>query len=67
MNFVRVISSDIAGVAINNNNLIIKFIKGGIYEYINAACEYEGLLNSTSKGKFFNSYIKNRYEYKKIN
>lgn len=66
MNFVNVISSDISAVAINNNNLVIKFKKGGIYEYLNAACEYEKLMNSASKGKYFHTYIKKNYQFKKI-
>lgn len=66
MFFYNVNSTDIAGIAIKGNNLIIKFNSGGIYEYENAAHEYNNLLNSISKGRYFHSYIKNYYNYRRI-
>lgn len=66
MNFTYVNSTDINAIAINGNDLIIKFNKGGMYLYKDAAVEFENLLNSSSKGKYFHQYIKNKYLCKKI-
>ena len=66
MFFTYVTSSDLAGIAIKGNNLIIKFNSGGIYEYENAAHEYNNLLNASSKGRYFHSYIKNYYNYRRL-
>lgn len=66
MLFTYVTSSDLAGIAIKGNNLIIKFNSGGIYEYENAAHEYNNLLNASSKGRYFHSYIKNYYNYRRL-
>lgn len=67
MNFTYVNSSDLNGIAINGNNLIIKFNSGDIYEYIGAAREYDMLLNASSKGKYFYQFIKDNYQFIKIN
>lgn len=67
MNFTYVNSSDLKGIAINKNNLVILFHTGEMYEYIGASYEYYNLLNSISKGKYFHQYIKNKYPTIKIN
>ena len=61
MEYTYVNSTDIAGIALNGNNLVIKFLSGGIYEYVNAACEYFKLLNASSKGRYFHYRIKPYY------
>lgn len=66
MLFTNVVSSDISGIAIKGNNLVIKFNSGGIYEYENAAHEYSNILSASSKGKYFHSYIKSNYNYRRI-
>ena len=65
-NFIYVNSSDLNAVKVNGNNLVIMFKSGGVYEYMDAACEYYNLLNNNSKGKYFNQFIKNKYQEKKI-
>lgn len=67
MNFTYVNSTDISAIAVNGNDLIIKFNSGSAYKYINAANEYQNLINSSSKGKYFHQYIKNNYQCIKIN
>lgn len=66
MQFTYVISTNINAIAINGNNLIIKFNNGAIYEFENAAKEFTNLINSSSKGKYFYQYIRNKYPYNKI-
>lgn len=67
MNFVHVNSTDINSVAINSNNLVIKFNSGELYEYINAVIEFDNLINAPSKGKYFHQHIKNNYTCVRIN
>lgn len=66
MNFIHVNSTNINAIAKSGNDLIIKFNKGGIYLYKDAAVEFENLLSSSSKGKYFHQYIKDKYLCKKI-
>ncbi len=66
MHFIYLSSSDISAIAINSNNLIIKFNSGGVYEYFGAAKEYNGLIHAGSAGGYFHKFIKNNYKYKKI-
>jgi hypothetical protein len=48
-------------------SLTITFVSGRIYEYINVPFEiYSSLLSAGSKGAFFNEYIKDHFEFKKI-
>lgn len=61
MNFTPVSSSDIAAVATDRNDLVIKFKSGGIYKYVNAAKEFNNLINANSCGKYFHHNIKNYY------
>lgn len=60
-NYIQVNSSNLEAIAINGKNLIIKFKSGGIYEYFGAAREFSKLLIASSKGKYFNEFIKNNY------
>jgi hypothetical protein len=66
MNFYNVNSTDLKAIAINGNNLVIVFNSGSTYEYVNAAKEFNNLLNASSKGTYFNEFIKNNYEYHNI-
>lgn len=66
MEFVYVNSTDIAGIAVNGNNLVIKFLSGGVYEYVNAACEYSNIISASSKGKYFHYNIKPNYSCYKL-
>ena len=66
MIFTLVESSNLDGVAVCGSNLVIKFRNGSIYEYMNAVCEYNNLINSLSKGKYFHANIRNNYLYRRI-
>ena len=66
MIFSTVNSSDLAGVAVNGNNLVIMFRSGGIYEYADAAVEFFNIMNASSKGKYFHQNIKPYYRCRKI-
>lgn len=65
----HVSSSNLESVGYDANDEIleIKFHSGGIYQYFNVPLEkFESLLNASSKGRYFLSYIKNRYRFRKI-
>lgn len=53
---------------VNLGTLTIEFARRGIYEYTGVSIdEYESLVNSGSKGSYFNRYIRNEgYYYKKV-
>nr|WP_228859692.1 KTSC domain-containing protein [Xenorhabdus sp. PB61.4] len=45
----------------------IGFHDGGVYQYYAVPSRvYQGLMNASSKGKYFHQYIRNSYQYKKI-
>ena len=47
------------------NELHVKFVGGGRYTYYAVPKSvYEGLRASSSKGAFFNNFIKNRYDFR---
>ena len=51
----------------NACRLTITFVSGKIYEYKDVPEEiYNGLKTSRSKGIYFNEYIKDKYEYEKV-
>lgn len=65
---IKVESSNLYSIGYENNTLYILFNSGGLYKYMNVDfVVYKELLNATSKGKFFHQYIKNNYNYQKIN
>jgi len=67
MQFIKVKSSNIAGIFYENNTLYLQFNKGQVYSYENVPEEiYIWLLNSESKGKFFKENILNKYIGKKV-
>jgi hypothetical protein len=47
-----VLSSNVSAVGTNNDDLIIRFHNGSLYEYPNQAKLYEPMLRSNSKGHF---------------
>lgn len=49
-------------------NLEVEFKNGGIYLYSKVSVEdYTALMQSTSIGSFFSKFIKNKYEFKRLN
>lgn len=62
-------SSNIASIGYDETSEIleIEFLSGGIYQYLDVPnYVYEELMNAESHGKYFNAYIKDNYETKKI-
>lgn len=69
MERIPVTSTNICSVGYDTDNQLfeVEFNSGAVYQYTNVPLgEYEGLLNSDSKGKYFNANIKNRYSYVKL-
>lgn len=62
-------SSNIKSIGYNESKKLlgIEFNNGSIYEYYNLPEEsYFSLMGATSQGKYFNKYIKNIYDFKKV-
>jgi len=60
-------STNIKSVGYNDGVLEIEFKTRSIYQYFNVPENvYLGLLNTSSKGTFLNTYIKDRFRFKQI-
>ena len=62
-------SSNLASVGYDagSSTLEIAFNEGGVYEYDRVPeAVYRGLMAASSKGRYFDSMIKNVYSYRKI-
>lgn len=60
---ILISSSTLLGFEYDSGNLTIFFRDGGRYVYHNVPQEvFEQFKNSPSKGKFYNQYIKGRYQ-----
>lgn len=62
-------SSNITAIAYDepSQKLFIQFNNGSTYEYYQVPSEtYEDLMRAESQGKFFNQYIKKRFDYNRI-
>jgi hypothetical protein len=64
-----VASSNIAscGYDEQSQTLEVEFVNGSIYQYYNVGIDcYEQFMQSSSKGQFLNTYIRNAYPYSRI-
>ena len=62
-------SSTLAAVGYDepSETLEVEFINGRIYQYFNVSVDlYRGLCQASSKGIFFNTYIRNAYPYSRV-
>lgn len=70
MDRTRVSSSNLASVGYDaqTQTLEIEFLDGGIYQYYSVPeNRYTGLMNASSKGEYFDAFIKKAgYSYRKI-
>lgn len=69
MELKNVVSSNIAQVGHdpNQNVLIVRFKNGAYYRYDNVSEQvYNNFITAQSIGKYFQSYIRNAYPFKKI-
>jgi hypothetical protein len=66
MDRIQVVSGNIRSIGYDTDKRIleVEFKSGSIYQYSNVPeHEYEGLLNASSKGRYLNNHIKDRYTY----
>lgn len=64
-----VASSNISSIGYDpgTETLEVEFLSGSIYQYYNVSQNtYDELMNSGSKGRFLNTYIKNAYPYSRV-
>lgn len=59
-------SSALSSVGVQDNDLVIRFHNGSMYLYDNGAVKFDDLLNSNSKGRYFNRQIKGKYPFKRL-
>lgn len=61
-------SSNLASVGYDNQTLEVEFKLGGIFQYYNVPKSvYEGLMNASSHGQYFDrNIIKAGYQYSKV-
>lgn len=63
-------SSNLQSVGYDSDEEIleIEFYSGGVYQYFNVPpSRYEGLMSASSKGSYFDAYIKKAgYRYRKV-
>lgn len=51
----------------DQGRLIIEFMSGRRYEYFNVpASVYAGLRSASSRGSYFNSWVRDRYSYSRL-
>lgn len=51
----------------SRGRLIVTFVTGRIYEYVDVPSEVAASFQSAfSKGTFFNSYIRDRYDFREL-
>lgn len=65
----HVSSSNIAAIGYDSGSetLEVEFLNGSVYQYYNVSeIIYEQLMQSSSKGQFFNTYVKNAYPYSRV-
>jgi len=64
-----VASSNVSSVGYDENTqtLEVEYLTGAIYQYYNVPQNiYEGMMDSPSKGRFLNLYIKDYYPYSRV-
>jgi len=62
----NVLSSNVSAVGTRNNNLVIRFHNGSVYEYDNRANQLDSILASNSKGRWVWRFLRRtRVPYKK--
>lgn len=64
---INVKSSNLKSVGFDSNVLEIEFLDGGVYQYFDVPTDvYHLLMNASSKGIFFDKFIKGHYKYIKV-
>jgi hypothetical protein len=61
------VESSVIGAVGHTRVLEIEFENGRIYQYFDVPEEvFEGMVNSDSKGRYFNSHVRGKYDYQEI-
>lgn len=64
---VPVSSSFIAAIGWANGTLQVELLNGRVYEYYRVPYStYSAFLSAPSKGRYFNTFIRGRYAYRRI-
>ena len=64
---MEVKSSTIKSINYSDTDLLVEFVSGNKYEFHNVKKDvYENFINSESKGKYFASNIKGKYDFCRI-
>jgi hypothetical protein len=69
MNRQKVSSSNIDAIGYDEGSqtLEIEFKTGSIYQYSGVAAHiYDGFLRATSKGRFFDQFVRNRFQTHRV-
>lgn len=67
MERVKVLSSMIESIAWDKNTLTVEFKGGKVFEYQDVPQPtWEQFFRSDSKGKFFHSQIKNKFDFREV-
>lgn len=69
MDRYSVASSNIASIGYDdlNETLEVEFLNGSVYQYYNVVKNmHDQLMQTGSKGRFLNTYIKNAYPYSRV-
>ena len=67
MKLIEVQSSNIKKIGYDSEGIIVEYLSGTQYRYKGVSRDtYDQFLESESKGKFMNAYIKGKYDYEKI-
>jgi len=61
MEWTSVTSSNLDAVAVDGNDLLVRFSHGGIYRYTGAASHFDALTTAESPGRYLNQNIKPYY------
>ena len=70
MELQKVKSTNIAGIGYDkaSRTLRVLFLEGSAYDYFNVpASLYRSLMESESKGSFFQQYVVGKFKYAKVN
>ena len=69
MNRNAVASSNVSSIGYDTNTqtLEVEFLNGRVYQYYGVPDHmHEQIMQTSSKGKFLNQYIKNSYPYSRV-
>jgi hypothetical protein len=62
-------SSNIAEIGYDSDLSVleIKFLDGSVYQYLGVPEDiFQGIMSAPSHGKYFHQYVKDKYNFKKI-